>query len=56
MEIFETNFGNKLKDFGVPSRVINASKEYADKVSKSILDWASKTCTAKQELFPNIVY
>ena len=52
MEIFETNFNNKLKDFGVPSRVINASKEYADKVSKSILDWASKDMYSQTRTFP----
>ena len=52
MEIFETNFDNKLKDFGVPSRVINASKEYADKVSKSILDWASKDMYSQTRTFP----
>ena len=52
MEIFETNFNNKLKDFGIPSRVINASKEYADKVSKSILDWASKDMYSQTRTFP----
>ena len=52
MEIFETNFNNKLKDFGVPIRVINASKEYADKVSKSILDWASKDMYSQTRTFP----
>lgn len=52
MEIFETNFDNKLKYFGVPSRVINASKEYADKVSKSILDWASKDMYSQTRTFP----
>lgn len=52
MEIFETNFDNKLKDFGVPSRVINASKEYAYKVSKSILDWASKDMYSQTRTFP----
>ena len=52
MEIFETNFNNKLKDFGVPSRVINASKEYADKVSKSILDWASIDMYSQTRTFP----
>ena len=52
MEIFETNFNNKLKNFGVPSRVINASKEYADKVSKSILDWASKDMYSQTRTFP----
>ena len=52
MEIFETNFNNKLKDFGVPSRVIKASKEYADKVSKSILDWASKDMYSQTRTFP----
>ena len=52
MEIFETNFDNKIKDFGVPSRVINASKEYADKVSKSILDWASKDMYSQTRTFP----
>lgn len=52
MEIFETNFNNKLKDFGVPSRVIKASKEYAEKVSKSILDWASKDMYSQTRTFP----
>ena len=52
MEIFETNFNNKLKNIGVPSRVINASKEYADKVSKSILDWASKDMYSQTRTFP----
>ena len=52
MEIFETNFNNKLKNLGVPSRVINASKEYADKVSKSILDWASKDMYSQTRTFP----
>ena len=52
MEIFETNFDNKIKDFGVPSRVINASKEYADKVSKSILDWASIDMYSQTRTFP----
>ena len=52
MEIFETHFNNKLKDFGVPSRVINASKEYADKVSKSILDWASIDMYSQTRTFP----
>ena len=52
MEIFETNFDNKLKYFGVPSGVINASKEYADKVSKSILDWASKDMYSQTRTFP----
>ncbi len=52
MEIFETNFNKKLKDFGVPSRVIKASKEYAEKVSKSILDWASKDMYSQTRTFP----
>ena len=52
MEIFETNFNNKLKDFGVPRRVIKASKEYAEKVSKSILDWASKDMYSQTRTFP----
>ena len=52
MEIFETNFNNKLKDYGVPSIVIKASKEYADKVSKSILDWASKDKYSQTRTFP----
>ena len=52
MEIFETNFNNKLKDFGVPTRVIKASKEYAEKVSKSILDWASKDMYSQTRTFP----
>lgn len=52
MEIFETNFDNKLKYFGVPIGVINASKEYADKVSKSILDWASKDMYSQTRTFP----
>ena len=52
MEIFETNFNNKLKDFGVPSRVIKASKEYAEKVSKSILGWASKDMYSQTRTFP----
>ncbi|MFL2603629.1 MAG: vanadium-dependent haloperoxidase [Flavobacteriaceae bacterium] len=52
MEIFETNFNNKLKDFGVPSRVIKASKGYAEKVSKSILDWASKDMYSQTRTFP----
>ena len=52
MQIFETNFNNKLKDFGVPARVIKASKQYADKVSKSILDWASKDMYSQTRTFP----
>ena len=38
MEQFEISLDKKLIDFGVPIRVLNASKEYAEKVSKSILE------------------
>ena len=52
MEQFEISLDKKLIDFGVPSRVLNASKEYAEKVSKSILEWASKDMYSQTRTYP----
>ena len=52
MKRFEKTFDNKIKDFGVPNKVLTASKEYAQKVSKSILEWASKDMYSQTRTFP----
>ena len=52
MEQFEISLDKKLIDFGVPIRVLNASKEYAEKVSKSILEWASKDMYSQTRTYP----
>ena len=52
MKRFEKTFDNKIKDFGVPNKVLTASKEYAQKVSKSILEWASKDMYSQTRTYP----
>ena len=52
MKKFEKTFDNKLRDFGVPNKVLIASKEYAQKVSKSILEWASKDMYSQTRTYP----
>jgi len=52
MESFEEYLQDKLKEIGVPNAVIRASKDYANKVSTAILEWASKDNYNQTRTFP----
>ena len=52
MESFENEFGKKLIQYEVPKNVIRTSKNYAEKVAKFILEWASKDMYSQTRTFP----
>jgi hypothetical protein len=52
MDKFQEGFKEKLDEFDVPSRVVKASKIYADEVAAFILEWASKDMYNQTRTFP----
>ena len=52
MESFENELNKKLIQYEVPKNVIRTSKNYAEKVAKFILEWASKDMYSQTRTFP----
>ena len=49
---FEKELQNKIKEMGVPKKVVIASKSYANQVVEAILDWSSKDMYSQTRTFP----
>ena len=52
MNSFEEKFHQKLKGFGVPEKVILASKAYANMVADEILKWSKNDMYSQTRTFP----
>jgi hypothetical protein len=52
MNSFEEKFHQKLKGFGVPEKVILASRTYANKVVDEILKWSKNDMYSQTRTFP----
>ena len=52
MQLFQDRQNEKIRGFRVPRLVKNASKAYADQVSKHILSWARKDMYNQTRTFP----
>ena len=52
MNSFEEKFHQKLKGFGVPEKVILASRTYANKVADEILKWSKNDMYSQTRTFP----